>query len=290
MKIVFMGTPEFAAVSLKSLFDSEHEVIAVVTQPDKPVGRGKKITFSPVKTLVQSRCPVYQPDTLRESGIIGKIAELSPDIIVAVAYGKLLPAEIIELPKYGCINIHGSLLPRYRGAAPIQRAVLNGEKITGVTSMYISERMDEGDIISQKETEIGESETSGELFERLAVLGAELLTETLTAIENKTAGRTPQNHAEATYAPPLTKELSPIDRGRTTEEILNQIRGLLPWPVATATFGGIVFKIFAAEKGAGDGIQLACADGEITLTEISAPGGKRMAAADYLRGHPLQCI
>jgi methionyl-tRNA formyltransferase len=218
-----------------------------------------------------------------------------------VAYGKLLPKEILNLPPLGCINIHGSILPKYRGSAPIQWAVLNGEKTTGVTSMYMAEAMDAGDMIMVKQTDIGDYETSGALYERLSILGAELLGETVAAIAAGTASRTPQNDAEATFAPPLTKELSPIDWTKTAREITCLIRGLNPWPLATAEISGTSFKIYSAEMKLGktvkqsgtivsagkEGIEIACADGSVIIKELQAPGGKRMAAADYLRGHPI---
>jgi methionyl-tRNA formyltransferase len=304
MKIVFMGTPDFAAASLERLYSDGREVTAVFTQPDKPKNRGLKLAASPVKELAQSRgTPIYQPATLRDGEALRQLEALKPDLIAVVAYGKLLPKEILTLPKYGCVNIHGSLLPKYRGAAPVQWAVLNGETTTGVTSMYMAEEMDAGDIIFKKETAIGDEETAGELYDRLAALGAVLLGETIDAIEGGAAPRIPQDHQQATFAPPLRKEQAPIDWTRTAREILCQIRGLNPWPVATAELAGVCFKIYKAVPGqpagtqppgsliaAGKGgIEVACRDGSIVIAELQAPGGKRMAAADYLRGHPI-CV
>lgn len=302
MKIVFMGTPDFAAESLSRLYSGSHDICAVFTQPDKQLGRGMKVGISPVKALaLEHHTPVFQPTTLRDGTAIRELKTLDPDLIAVVAYGKILPQDILSLPPCGCINIHGSILPKYRGAAPVQRAVLNGEKITGVTSMYMAPEMDAGDIILTKTTEIGENETAGELYGRLAVLGAELLSETIDAIKNGTAPRVRQNEEDVTFAPPLTKEMSPIDWTKTVDEITCQIRGLNPWPVATAEIAGMFFKVF---KGIGkknqvgmppgsivkadrEGIELACADGTVIIKEIQVAGGRRMAAADYLRGHPL---
>jgi methionyl-tRNA formyltransferase len=302
MKIVFMGTPEFAAVSLDRLYSDGFDIRAVFTQPDKQQNRGMKLGISPVKELaLRHDTPVYQPTTLRDGTAAEQLREIKPDLIAVVAYGKLLPTELLSLPTCGCINIHGSILPKYRGAAPVQRAVLNGEKTTGVTSMYMAPEMDAGDIILTKTTAIGDEETAGTLFNRLSILGSELLSETIRAIGSGTAPRIKQNDAEATYAPPLTKEMSPIDWTRNAHEILCHIRGLNPWPVATTEIQGTVYKIFTAAaaenqtvsvpgsvvKTGQDGIEIACADGSVVIKELQAPSGRRMAAADYLRGHPI---
>lgn len=302
MRIVFMGTPAFAALSLDRLYSDGYDICAVVTQPDKQQNRGMKLEMSPVKKLaLKHQTFIYQPQTLKDGAAAGMLLKLSPDLIAVVAYGKLLPPEILSLPKYGCINIHGSLLPKYRGSAPVQHAVLNGERITGVTSIYMSPEMDAGDIIFTKTTEIGEDETAGELSDRLAVLGASLLSETVMAIASGTAPRFKQNDSEATYAPPLTKNMSPIDWTKSVREILCHIRGLNPWPVATTVLNGSLIKVF---KGSGtqhrtgqlpgnivqtgrEGIEIACADGTVIIKELQAPGGRRMHAADYLRGHPI---
>ncbi len=301
MRIVFMGTPDFAAKSLERLYDDGRDIVGVFTQPDKPKNRGMKTGMSPVKELALTRgTPVYQPVTLRDGTALDILKQLEPELIAVVAYGKILPKDILDLPQLGCINIHGSILPKYRGSAPIQWAVLNGETETGVTAMYMAEAMDAGDIILIKKTDIGEMETSGELYDRLGGLGAQLLSETIEAIEKGTATRTAQQDAEATYAPPLTKELSPIDWGRSSHEILCQILGLNPWPAATAMIGGITCKIFMAVPtsrpaqavpgtvvGTSGGIEIASGDGTIMITQLQAPGGKRMSAENYLRGHPL---
>lgn len=304
MRIVFMGTPDFAAASLKKLIDEKYDIAAVFTQPDKPRDRGMKLSYSPVKELaLENNIPVYQPTKLRDGTATGLIKSLRPDILVVVAYGRILPDDMLEVPKYGAINVHASLLPKYRGAAPIQWAVLNGDKITGVTTMYLASEMDTGDIIYTAETEIGEFETSGELFDRLMVMGAELLDRTLRDIEAGTAPRTPQDHSKASYVKMLDKSLSPIEWAKTPREIIKQIYGLQPWPVATAELDGKVFKIYSAEytqnktvKAPGSvvsagkkGIEIACLGGEtLLITELQAAGKKRMKASDYLLGHPIK--
>ena len=293
MRIVFMGTPDFAAASLKKLIDKKYDIAAVFTQPDKPRDRGMKLSYSPVKELaLENNIPVYQPTRLRDGTATELIKSLDPDILVVVAYGRILPDDMLEVPKYGAINVHASLLPKYRGAAPIQWAVLNGDKITGVTTMYLASEMDTGDIIYTTETEIGEFETSGELFDRLMIMGAELLDRTLRDIEAGTAPRTPQDHSKASYVKMLDKSLSPIEWAKTPREVIKQIYGLQPWPVATAELDGKVFKIYSAESvvSAGKkGIEIACLDGEtVLITELQAAGKKRMKASDYLLGHPIK--
>lgn len=304
MRIVFMGTPDFAAASLKKLIDEKYDIAAVFTQPDKPRDRGMKLSYSPVKELaLENNIPVYQPTKLRDGTATELIKSLRPDILVVVAYGRILPDDMLEVPKYGAINVHASLLPKYRGAAPIQWAVLNGDKITGVTTMYLASEMDTGDIIYTAETEIGEFETSGELFDRLMVMGAELLDRTLRDIEAGTAPRTQQDHGKASYVKMLDKSLSPIEWAKTPREIIKQIYGLQPWPVATAELDGKVFKIYSAEytqnktvKAPGSvvsagkkGIEIACLGGEtLLITELQAAGKKRMKASDYLLGHPIK--
>lgn len=304
MRIVFMGTPDFAAASLKKLIDEKYDIAAVFTQPDKPRDRGMKLSYSPVKELaLENNIPVYQPTKLRDGTATELIKSLRPDILVVVAYGRILPDDMLEVPKYGAINVHASLLPKYRGAAPIQWAVLNGDKITGVTTMYLASEMDTGDIIYTSETEIGEFETSGELFDRLMIMGAELLDRTLRDIEAGTAPRTQQDHSKASYVKMLDKSLSPIEWAKTPREIIKQIYGLQPWPVATAELDGKVFKIYSAEytqnktvKAPGSvvsagkkGIEIACLGGEtLLITELQAAGKKRMKASDYLLGHPIK--
>ena len=216
MRIVFMGTPDFAAASMKKLIDEKRDVVGVFTQPDKPKGRGMELAASPVKVLaLENGIPVYQPVKMRDGTALEMIKALEPDILVVVAYGRILPDDILAVPEYGAINVHGSLLPKYRGAAPIQWSVLNGDKITGVTTMYLAHDMDAGDVIYKAETEIGEYETAGELFDRLMDMGAELLIKTLDDIESGTAPRTPQDHSQATYVGMLDKSICPIDWNNT---------------------------------------------------------------------------
>ncbi len=304
MRIVFMGTPDFAEASLKKLIEEKFDVAGVFTQPDKPKGRGMELSFSPVKELALANgLPVFQPAKMRDGTAYEQIKALAPDILVVVAYGRILPDEILALPKYGAINVHGSLLPKYRGAAPIQWAVLNGDKVTGVSTMYLASEMDTGDVIYTAETEIGEFETSGELFDRLMLMGAELLVKTLRDIEKGTAPRTPQDHSKASYVSQLDKSFSPIDWNKSPRSVVKWIYGLQPWPVATMELEGKTYRVFAAEYtgnrtdkkpgqivSAGNrGIEIACAAGEtVLITQLQAPGKKRMEAADFLRGHPIK--
>ena len=303
MRIVFMGTPDFAAASLQKLIDEGFDVVGVFTQPDKPRGRGMELSFSPVKELaLRAGLPVYQPEKMRDGTALAILRELRPDILVVVAYGRILPDDMLALPRCGAVNVHGSLLPKYRGAAPIQWAVLNGDSVTGVSTMFLASEMDAGDIIYTDETEIGEFETAGELFDRLMDMGAKLLVKTLRAIEDGSAPRTPQDHTQATYVKMLDKSISPIDWNKRPREIVKHIYGLQPWPVATMELEGKTFRVFGAaytenrtEKtpgsvvSAGDaGIEIACADGQTLLvTELQAPGKKRMRAGDFLRGHRI---
>ena len=304
MRIVFMGTPDFAAASLKKLLEDGFNVVGVFTQPDKPKGRGMEMSFSPVKQLALAHgLPVYQPEKMRDGTAYEQIKALAPDILVVVAYGRILPDDILALPRYGAVNVHGSLLPRYRGAAPIQWAVLNGDEVTGVSTMYLASEMDTGDVIYTAETRIGEFETSGELFDRLMLMGADLLAKTLRDIENGTAPRTPQDHSKASYVSQLDKSICPIDWNKSPRAVVKWIYGLQPWPVATMELEGAVYRVFAAEytqnhtdkqpgqvvSAAKQGIEMACADGKtLMITELQAPGKKRMKAADFLRGHPIK--
>lgn len=303
MRIVFMGTPAFAAVCLSALLDTGHQIIGVYTKPDTPRNRGMKMTMSEVKTLALAHeLPVFQPATFRDDAVYEELKALSPDLIVAVAYGKILPQRVLDIPPKGCINIHGSILPALRGSAPVQWAVLNDLSETGVTAMFMSAGMDEGDIIEIRKTPIGENETAGELMDRLAVIGAELLKDTVAAVADGTVSRTPQDPSLATYAPMLSKELCPIDFSSSIRQILARIRGLNPWPVATAEIAGTFFKIYearpftaarSAEPGTPialtkQGVAVACGDGAVLITRLQAQGGKVMAAPDYFRGHPIQ--
>lgn len=304
MRIVFMGTPDFAEESLRALLEAGEDVAAVFTQPDKPRGRGMQESFSPVKTLAVERgIPVYQPATFKYGAATELLRTLAPELLVVVAYGRILPQTFLDVAKYGSINVHGSLLPKYRGAAPIQWAVLNGDKTTGVSVQYMAAAMDAGDVIASRETEIGEFETSGELFDRLKTLGAELLVETVRKIASGDVVRVPQNEADATYTKMLHKEMCPIDWNKSPREIVKHICGLDPWPVATAELGGVSFRVFGAEYtdtktalapgkivSAGKvGIEVACGGGQtLRITEIQAAGKKRMSAAAFLLGHPMK--
>ena len=304
MRIVFMGTPDFAEESLRALLEAGEDVAAVFTQPDMPRGRGMQESFSPVKTLAVERgIPVYQPVTFKDGAATELLRTLAPELLVVVAYGRILPQTFLDVAKYGSINVHGSLLPKYRGAAPIQWAVLNGDKTTGVSVQYMAAAMDAGDVIASRETEIGEFETSGELFDRLKTLGAELLVETVRKIASGDVVRVPQNEADATYTKMLHKEMCPIDWNKSPREIVKHICGLDPWPVATAELGGVSFRVFGAEYtdtktalapgkivSAGKvGIEVACGGGQtLRITEIQAAGKKRMSAAAFLLGHPMK--
>lgn len=299
-----MGTPAFAVPSLEALVAAGHEVCGVFSQPDKPVGRHQNaLQPTPVKACaLMHDIPVFQPVKLRDGAALALIERLAPELIVVAAYGRILPDEILNYPQKGCINVHSSLLPKYRGAAPIHWAVLNGDEKTGVTIMHMATELDAGDIIAQTETPIGPDEPVDRLYDRLAALGAELLADTVAAIEAGTASRTPQNGAEATLAPMLSKELSPMDWSRPARALHNQVRGLTPWPAAVTTLGGNRCKVFSTvvlDESAGaapgtvlsagkDGIRVACGGGTVLrIDELQADGGKRMRAADYLRGHPI---
>ena len=303
MKILFMGTPEFAVPSLNALLGAGHTVCGVFTQPDKPKNRGMKLLPSPVKVCALSHeIPVFQPAKMRDGEALGYLRELDPELIVVAAYGKILPSEILDYPVKGCINVHSSLLPKYRGAAPINWAILNGEAVTVVTIMHMAPALDAGDIIAQASTPIGADETAPTLTARLAELGAELLVSAVEAIGAGTAARTPQDEADSTYAPMLSRELSPMDWSKPARTLHDQVRGLLPWPAAVAEFGGIRCKVFSTDlplqttdaapgtilEAGKRGIDIACGGGTVLhIDELQADGGKRMKAADYLRGHPL---
>lgn len=301
MRVVFMGTPEFAVPCLQKLIDCGHEVTGVFTQPDKPQGRKMVLTPPPVKVLaVENGIKVYQPVKMKDGTALEMLKEADPELVIVVAYGKILPKEILEYPKYGCINIHASLLPKLRGAAPIQWSVINGFDKTGVTSMQMDEGLDTGDMLIKGELEIGENETAGELHDRLSVLGAEILEKTIDALKNGELTPEKQNHSEHTYAPMLSKELSPIDWSMTAQQVHNKIRGLSPWPSANAKLSEKTVKIhktiLAPEKGtkageiveAGKRLVVACGDLNcIEILNLQAEGKKAMSAADFLRGNPI---
>lgn len=302
MKILFMGTPDFAVPCLEAAVKSGHTVLGVVTQPDKPKGRGHKLTPPPVKDCaLQYDIPVYQPENLKNEALLPVLKELKPEIIVVVAYGKILPGYILDFPVYGCVNVHASLLPAYRGAGPIQWCVINGEKKTGVTTMYMAEGLDTGDMILKAETEIGEEETAGELHDRLAVMGAELLTETLRRIQQGDAPREVQDDSLSCYAPMISRETGHIDWSRDAESIRNLVRGTNPWPLCYSLYQGEPMKIIHAFAGGettaepgkilsadGRGICVACGDGrELVIDEIQMKGSKRMSVSSYLNGHKV---
>lgn len=303
MRILFMGTPEFAVASLKRLVEDGHQVCGVFTQPDKPKNRGHKMAFSPVKEYALTvGIPVYQPLKMRDGAALDIVRELAPELIVVAAYGKLLPEDILNTPPYGSINVHSSLLPKYRGAAPINWAILNGERVTGVSIMYMAKELDAGDVILCRETPIDPDEDAQALTARLALLGADALAEALEQLKNGTAQRTVQDHSAFTYAPMLDRSLSPMDFTRSAQQLHDQVRGLIPWPCASMTLDGRTVKVYRtaiggetalaagriAEAGK-QGLAIACGDGRLLrVLELQAEGGRRMAAADYLRGHPVQ--
>ena len=301
MRVVFMGTPDIAATCLKKIIADGFEVVGVYTQPDRPKNRGMKLAFSPVKEVALSAdIPVYQPENFREDADVETLRELKPDVVAVVAYGRILPQRVLDIPSLGCINIHASILPSYRGSAPYQWAVLDGQKETGVTAMYLCREMDAGDMIDVSMTPIGENETAGELLDRLAVLGADLLSKTLSSIERGESTRTAQDSEKATYAPMLDKSMCPIDFTKTAQQVHNQVRGLHPWPVATMELQGQRFKIHQTviTEGSGapgeilgltkTGLKVACGTGAVEIRSLQAEGGKRMNAPDYFRGHPLE--
>ena len=312
MKIVFMGTPDFAKESLKGIYDAGHEILGVVTNPDKLQGRGMKLAFSPVKEFaIEKNLKIYQPEKVRGNNeFIEEIKELNPDVICVVAYGKILPKEILDIPKYGCINVHGSLLPKYRGAAPIQWAVINGEKTTGITTMYMDIGMDTGDMILKQEVEIGDNETTGELWERLSKIGKELLVKTLEQLQNGTAPRVPQEN-NFSMAPMLSKEMSKIDwKNKTAIEIKNLVRGLNPIMGAFSYLNGKKIKIWRVDvvnnkdilqgkninvengtvifSSCKDGLYIKAKDGIIKVLEIQAENSKKMDIKDFLRGNKIE--
>ena len=304
MRVVFMGTPEFAVSVLRRLVEDQWDIAAVYTQPDRPKNRGMKLIPTPVKEYaITENVAVYQPDSCRDEAVLDELRALEPDVIVVAAYGKLLPQALLDIPKKACVNVHSSLLPQYRGAAPINWAVLNGDEETGVTVQYMAAELDAGDILLTKKTAIDPQEDAGQLYHRLAALGGEAASEALALLEMGDAPRTPQVYGpQYQYASLLSREMSPLDWAKPAQSLVNQVRGLIPWPCATTDVAGTRWKVFRAHVGgetgktpgtilsAGkNGIAVACGDGkELVITELQADGGKRMAAADYLRGHPLQ--
>ena len=301
MRVVFMGTPDIAATCLKKVIADGFEIVGVYTQPDRPKGRGMKMVFSPVKEVaIAHGIPVFQPENFRSDEDVDALRQLKPDIIAVVAYGRILPQRVLDIPTCGCINIHASLLPQYRGSAPYQWAVLDGCKETGVSAQHMVREMDAGDVIDVAKTCIGENETAGELLERLAVLGADLLSRVLqrAASGDECCGRK-QCSDDVTFAPMLDKSMCPIDWTKTAQQVHNHVRGLHPWPVATMELQGQKFKVHATRivDGKGNpgeilgltktGLVIACGEGAVEIRQLQAEGGKRMAAPDYFRGHPL---
>ncbi|MBQ8062697.1 MAG: methionyl-tRNA formyltransferase [Clostridia bacterium] len=306
MKIVFMGTPDFAVSSLERLIAEGHEVVGVFTQPDKPRGRKHILTPPPVKECaLKHGIPVYQPESLKNGEAMPILSELQPDLIVVAAFGMLLKSDVLHFPKYGCINVHASLLPKYRGAAPINKCILEGETETGVTTMLMDEGLDTGDMLLSETVSIGENETAGELFDRLAVLGGNVLQKTLEALEAGNLTRTPQDDSQSTYAGMLSKEDSPVDWSRSAQKVHDQVRGLSPWPAAFTEREGQSLKIHRTQLApevtdeltglAGAGALYAekgrlfvrCGDGHyVELLEVQPQGSRKMDTKSYLLGHP----
>ncbi|MCQ2471410.1 MAG: methionyl-tRNA formyltransferase [Clostridia bacterium] len=302
MNIVFMGTPDFSVPCLQRLIDDGHTVSAVFTQPDKPKGRGHHMMPPPVKELaVKYNIPVYQPQKLRTSDAFEILTEINPELIIVVAYGQILPKNILDLPKYGCVNIHASLLPKYRGAAPIQWSVLNGEKKSGVTSMQMDVGLDTGDMLLTAETEIGENDTAEDLHDKLSVMGAEVMSETIDLIMKGQLNPIKQDDSLSTYAHMLSKDLSPIDWNESAQCVHNKVRGLYSWPCATAELDGKIIKIHKTALAgkvngtagqvveSGKKLVVACGDGNgVEIITLQAQGKKAMNSADYLRGNPVE--
>ena len=296
-----MGTPDIAATCLKKIIADGFEVVGVYTQPDRPKGRGMKMVFPPVKDVaIANEIPVFQPENFRDDETVAQLKALQPDVVAVVAYGRILPQRVLDIVPQGFINIHASVLPQYRGSAPYQWAVLDGLKETGVSAQFMVHTMDAGDVVGVSKTPIGPDETAGELLDRLAVLGAELLSDTLSKYEKKELVPVPQDESQISMAPMLDKTMCPIDWTKTAQQIHDKVRGLHPWPVATMELKGQKFKVHATKIVDGHGtpgqilgltktgLVIACGDGAIAVTSLQAEGGKRMAAPDYFRGHPLE--
>ncbi len=299
MKIVFMGTPDFSVNALENIVKAGHDVVGVITQPDKPKGRGGKMQYTPVKEkALELGLDVYQPQRVKETEFIEKLKEMNPDAIVVIAFGQILPKAILDMPKYGCINVHASLLPKYRGAAPIQWAVIDGEKETGVTTMYMNEGLDTGDIIDKVVVPIDKKETGGSLFDKLAIEGGKLILKTLIELENGTAVRTPQDDSKSNYAGMINKQLGKIDFNKSANEIERLIRGLNPWPSAYTKMDGKTLKIWDADvddsendsapgtitEVGKDFIRVATGKGSLKILELQLEGKKRMKTRDFLNG------
>lgn len=301
MRLVYMGTPEFAVPALSALYHAGHEIVGVYTQPDRPKGRGHRLVAPPVKVRAQElSLPVFQPEGFRESTVVDALRTLEPEAIVVAAYGRLLPQSVLDIPRFGCVNIHASLLPRLRGAAPIQWSILRGDTVTGVTTMLMAAGLDTGDILLKRETEIDPLEDAASLYDRLSQMGANLILPTLEGLKDGTITPVPQDDAESTYAPMLNKSLSPIDWNRSAQELHNQVRGLQPWPVASTLWEERVLKIHRSQVVDGpaapgqtvqqDGrLYVGCGDGRLLeLCEVQLEGSRRMSAGELLRGHPME--
>lgn len=302
LRTVFMGTPDFALQTLQGLIDAGCQMVGVYTQPDRPKGRGKQLAAPPIKSLAQQYdIPVFQPQKLRQPEAVAELAALAPDLIVVVAYGQILPKSVLDIPRYGCINVHASLLPKYRGAAPINKAIIDGERETGITTMYMDVGLDTGDMLVKKSLAIGPEETAGALHDRLAALGRETMEETLRQLCAGTLQREVQDDAQTSYAAMMKKEDGRIDWSRPAAAVHNQIRGLDPWPGAYTTLNGELLKLAGTrpEDGPGSqpgqvvsadksGVRIACGSGVLLVTELQLAGRKRLAAADFLRGCPLE--
>ena len=303
MRILFMGTPDFSVPTLEVLIESNHEVVGVVSQPDRPKGRGKQLQPTPVKEVaLKHGIPVYQPARVREEGFDDLIKVLNIDLAIVIAFGQILPQSFLDIPKYGCINIHASLLPNYRGAGPIQRSIINGDAVTGVTTMMMDAGMDTGDILLKEELVIAADDTGGSLFEKLSLIGGPLLLKTIDQLEAGTLERIPQDNDLATYAPPLDKQLGNIDWKQTAVAIESLIRGLNPWPSAYSYINGKMIKMWEADIVEGlegskpgriieidkAGFVVACGKGALHMNQIQLQGKKRMAAGDFLRGYNLE--
>lgn len=302
MRVVFMGTPDIAATCLKKILEDGFEVVGVYTQPDRPKGRGMKMVASSVKEVaLAAGIPVFQPENFRSEETVEELRALEPDVCAVVAYGRILPQKVLDVPTKGCINIHASLLPQYRGSAPYQWAVLDGMKETGVSAQHMVWEMDAGDVIDVEKTPIGENETAGEVLDRLAVLGAKLLSRVLCRVQcGEDCCGTAQCPEDVTFAPMLDKSMCPIDWTKTAQQVHNQVRGFHPWPVATMELQGKKFKVHETRvvEGSGKpgeilgltktGLRIACGEGAVEIRSLQAEGGKRMAAPDYFRGHPLE--
>ena len=301
MRVVFMGTPDIAATCLKKIIADGFEVVGVYTQPDRPKGRGMKLVQSPVKEVALAHdLPVFQPENFRADEDVQALRDLKPDVVAVVAYGRILPQRVLDIPAKGCVNIHASILPQYRGSAPYQWAVLDGRAETGVTAQQMVLQMDAGDIIDVAKTPIGPDETAGELLDRLAVLGADLLSKTLGRLAQGEVEHFKQDESQVCFAPMLDKSMCPIDWSKTARQVHDHVRGLHPWPVATMELKGQKFKVHATKivEGSGQpgeilgltktGLKIACGEGAVVVPSLQAEGGKRMAAPDYFRGHPLE--